>query len=65
MADAIEDVEEVLCCEVLVYDSNNFIDMQSGVVEVDALDYESVYVMLDSGETKDFPREMVKPCFEC
>ena len=65
MSADLDETEEVICCEVLVYDGNNFIGMQSGVAEVEALDDEIVYVMLDSGETKDFPSNLVKPCFEC
>lgn len=65
MSADLDETEEIICCEVLVYDSNNFIGMQSGVAEVEALDYEEVYVMLDDGTHKSFKRELVKTCFDC
>lgn len=64
MAD-LDEAQEVECCYVLIYDSNNFQGMQSGVAEVDALEDDMIYVLMEDDEVLPFPRDMVKPCFEC
>lgn len=61
--DIVDEIEEVLCAEVVVYKTGE--TMQSGVAEVDALDDDVIYVYLDSGEVQPFPKSEVKPCAEC
>lgn len=65
MSADLDETEEIICCHVLVYDSDNFNGMQSGIAEEDALQDEEVYVMLEDGTHKPFKRALVKPCFEC
>ena len=57
----LDEVEEVLCVEVLVYDDNPS-EMLSGVCDVDSLDDKYINVWLDDESIRQFPNSHVKTC---
>lgn len=48
--DEAEELIEVECTHVFIYNPYNLCDIQSGYVEIDALDDSEVYVYLDEEE---------------
>lgn len=62
MGDDYEFVE-VLCTEVFVYDKYNITDIVSGIAEIEALDDDEIYVVVDDDvEGQFFKRHLVHAC---